>query len=201
MQHDRRTEHRIASHNDEKAPFRSQHFPSENPCGPFGRAVAFADVNAVQYGKPLLPVGIRSCGAQDEGHRRKMERIGMRKAVRTGAWLPQGTCDRRPSSLNSSIMKFKAVPENMLERIALRLDPAPMPLVDTQAAYTTARAVMAASNTGVFEALGKERLSARTGRKPNMLFYLGPHAYPPFTRQGPGQGDADREGDHPARPS
>ncbi len=51
-------------------------------------------------------------------------------------------------------MKLKAVPENPLERIALWLNLAPMPLVDTQAAYTLARAVMAASNTGVFEALG-----------------------------------------------
>ncbi len=52
-------------------------------------------------------------------------------------------------------MKLKIVPENFLERIALRLNLAPTPLVDTQVAFNAARAIMAAADTGIFEALGK----------------------------------------------
>ena len=52
-------------------------------------------------------------------------------------------------------MKLKIAPENFLERIALRLNLAPTPLVDTQVAFNAARAIMAAADTGMFEALGK----------------------------------------------
>jgi 2-polyprenyl-3-methyl-5-hydroxy-6-metoxy-1,4-benzoquinol methylase len=55
-----------------------------------------------------------------------------------------------------ALMKFKIIPENLLERIALWANLAPTPLVETQAAFTMARAIMAASNTGVLEALGKQ---------------------------------------------
>jgi 2-polyprenyl-3-methyl-5-hydroxy-6-metoxy-1,4-benzoquinol methylase len=52
-------------------------------------------------------------------------------------------------------MKLKIVPENFLERVALRLNLAPTPLVDTQVAFNAARAIMAAADTGIFEAIGK----------------------------------------------
>ena len=56
-------------------------------------------------------------------------------------------------------MKLKIVPENLLERVALRLNLAPTPLVDTQVAFNSARAIMAASALGIFEALGKNSRS------------------------------------------
>lgn len=52
-------------------------------------------------------------------------------------------------------MKIKTVPENFTERIALKLNLAPLPLVDTQVAFNAARAIMAAADTGIFEAFGK----------------------------------------------
>lgn len=52
-------------------------------------------------------------------------------------------------------MKLTISPQNILERIALLLNLAPTPLVDTQIAYTSARAIMAAADTGLFQALGK----------------------------------------------
>jgi 2-polyprenyl-3-methyl-5-hydroxy-6-metoxy-1,4-benzoquinol methylase len=57
-------------------------------------------------------------------------------------------------------MKLKVVPENLLERIALRLNLAPMPLVDTQVAFNSARAIMAGAETGVYQALGKNEKTA-----------------------------------------
>jgi 2-polyprenyl-3-methyl-5-hydroxy-6-metoxy-1,4-benzoquinol methylase len=52
-------------------------------------------------------------------------------------------------------MKFKIVPENLIERIALLFNLAPTPLIDTQVSFNSARAIMAASNLGIFEAIGK----------------------------------------------
>ena len=57
-------------------------------------------------------------------------------------------------------MKLTLAPENLLERIALAFNLAPTPMIDTQIAFTAARAIMAATETGVFEALGKERRTA-----------------------------------------
>lgn len=54
-------------------------------------------------------------------------------------------------------MRIKIVPENLAERIALAFNLAPVPLLDTQVAFTAARAIMAAADTGIFEALGKGR--------------------------------------------
>ena len=54
------------------------------------------------------------------------------------------------------IMKLKSVPENALEWVALTFNLAPTPMFDTQIAFTSARAIMAASELGLFEALGKE---------------------------------------------
>jgi len=56
-------------------------------------------------------------------------------------------------------MKLKAVPENLLERVALALNLAPTPMFDTQIAFTSARAIMAAAELDIFETLGK---SSRT---------------------------------------
>ncbi len=53
-------------------------------------------------------------------------------------------------------MKFKLSSENFMERVAIMLNLAPIPLIDTQIAFNRARAIMAAADTGIFEALGKE---------------------------------------------
>jgi 2-polyprenyl-3-methyl-5-hydroxy-6-metoxy-1,4-benzoquinol methylase len=52
-------------------------------------------------------------------------------------------------------MKLKARPENIIEQIALVFNLAPLPLLHTQVAFNAARAIMAAAETGVFDALGK----------------------------------------------
>jgi 2-polyprenyl-3-methyl-5-hydroxy-6-metoxy-1,4-benzoquinol methylase len=60
-----------------------------------------------------------------------------------------------------SNMKLKATPENLLERMALTFNLAPIPLVDTQVAFNSARTIMAAAETGVYEALGKTSKTAQ----------------------------------------
>src|SRR4030095_12719189 len=57
-------------------------------------------------------------------------------------------------------MRLRIVPENFLDRVALTFNLVPVPLGDTQIAFNTARAIMAASVLGVFEAIGKEPLTA-----------------------------------------
>ena len=57
-------------------------------------------------------------------------------------------------------MKLKAHPENPLEWIALKMNLAPTPLVDTQVAYNAARAIMAAAELGIYEALGRDQKTA-----------------------------------------
>jgi SAM-dependent methyltransferase len=52
-------------------------------------------------------------------------------------------------------MKLKIVAENPLEWLALKLNLAPTPLVDTQVAFTMARCIQAAAELGIFQALGK----------------------------------------------
>ena len=52
-------------------------------------------------------------------------------------------------------MKIKNQPENLLEWVALRANLAPTPLIDTQVAFNAARAIMAAAELGVYEAIGK----------------------------------------------
>ena len=52
-------------------------------------------------------------------------------------------------------MKIKNQPENLLEWIALKANLAPIPLVDTQVAFNAARAIMAAAELGIYEAIGK----------------------------------------------
>jgi SAM-dependent methyltransferase len=50
-------------------------------------------------------------------------------------------------------MRVVAVGESPLERIALRLNLVARPMIETQVAYTSARAIMAGSEVGVFDAL------------------------------------------------
>jgi len=57
-------------------------------------------------------------------------------------------------------MKIKLQPENLLEWIALKLNLAPTPLVDTQIAFNAARAIMAGAELGVYEAIGKKSKTA-----------------------------------------
>ena len=52
-------------------------------------------------------------------------------------------------------MKFKTSPEGLLERMALLLNLAPLPLVDTQVAFNSARAIMAGAELGIYESIGK----------------------------------------------
>ncbi len=58
---------------------------------------------------------------------------------------------------NHTLMKLKIKPENFLEWIALKFNLAPTPLVDTQVAFNAARAIMAAAELGIYEAIGKSR--------------------------------------------
>src|SRR5260370_8254863 len=57
-------------------------------------------------------------------------------------------------------MRLDAVPENLLERIALRAGVVPTPLGDTIVAMTLARTIMVATKLGVFEALAKGACTA-----------------------------------------
>ena len=57
-------------------------------------------------------------------------------------------------------MRLQIVPESLLDRVALTFNLVPVPLGDTQIAFNTARAIMAGSVLGVFDAIGKEPLTA-----------------------------------------
>ena len=57
-------------------------------------------------------------------------------------------------------MKLKTQPENPLEWVALKLNLAPTPLVDTQIAFNAARAIMAGAELGIYEAIGKKARTA-----------------------------------------
>ena len=59
-------------------------------------------------------------------------------------------------------MRIGAKPENAVERLVLRLNAAPRPLLETQMAFTLARVVMAATKLGFFDALGTGPASAKT---------------------------------------
>jgi len=56
-------------------------------------------------------------------------------------------------------MKLKITAQNPMEWVALKFNLAPTPLMDTQMALTQARAIMAAAELNIFEALGKESKS------------------------------------------
>jgi 2-polyprenyl-3-methyl-5-hydroxy-6-metoxy-1,4-benzoquinol methylase len=52
-------------------------------------------------------------------------------------------------------MKLKLQPENPLEWMALKMNLAPLPLVETQIYFTVARAIMSAAELGIYESIGK----------------------------------------------
>ncbi|KIC92030.1 class I SAM-dependent methyltransferase [Flavihumibacter sp. ZG627] len=58
-------------------------------------------------------------------------------------------------------MKYKLKAQNLLEAIAMLFNLAPRPLIDTQVAFNAARVIMAAANTGLFEAMGKTSNTAK----------------------------------------
>jgi ubiquinone/menaquinone biosynthesis C-methylase UbiE len=57
-------------------------------------------------------------------------------------------------------MKIAPVSENLLEYFALRMNLVPTPILDTQMAFTAARAIMAGAELGVFDALATGPKSA-----------------------------------------
>ena len=57
-------------------------------------------------------------------------------------------------------MKIKLKAENALEWLALKLNLAPRPLIETQMSFTAARAIMAAAALGLFEAIGTQAHTA-----------------------------------------
>src|SRR5689334_7032101 len=62
-------------------------------------------------------------------------------------------------------MKVALKAENLLEWIALKLNLAPAPLVETQMSFTAARAIMAAAELGLYEALGRAPQSAEAAAR------------------------------------
>ncbi|HET9747182.1 MAG TPA: class I SAM-dependent methyltransferase [Chitinophagaceae bacterium] len=70
-------------------------------------------------------------------------------------------------------MKIKLQPENPLEWLALKMNLAPTPLVDTQIAFNVARAIMTAAELGVFEAIGK---NSKTGEEIASICNTNAHA-------------------------
>ena len=57
-------------------------------------------------------------------------------------------------------MKIQLKAENVLEWLALKLNLAPRPLVDTQVFFSAARAIMVATELGIFEAIGTHTKTA-----------------------------------------
>lgn len=74
-------------------------------------------------------------------------------------------------------MKLAAVAENPLEYLALRMNLVPTPVVDTQMAFTVARAIMAGASLGFFDALADgprttEEVAARCATHPRATTQL-----------------------------
>jgi SAM-dependent methyltransferase len=57
-------------------------------------------------------------------------------------------------------VRLDAVAESPIERVIMRTNVPPWPLLHTQMAYTLARVIMAATELGIFEALGSEPIAA-----------------------------------------
>ncbi|MFZ7170954.1 MAG: hypothetical protein ACO1G2_12340 [Bacteroidota bacterium] len=53
-------------------------------------------------------------------------------------------------------MKLKIEAQNPMEWLAIKLNLIPIPLMDTQIAFTQARAIMAAAELNIFEVIGKD---------------------------------------------
>jgi SAM-dependent methyltransferase len=74
-------------------------------------------------------------------------------------------------------MKLAPRAENTVEHIALMANLVPLPLIDTQIAFTAARAIMVAAEVGLFEALSKgdqtaEAVAAVCGTHPGATKHL-----------------------------
>jgi SAM-dependent methyltransferase len=81
------------------------------------------------------------------------------------------------SAWEKPAMKLAPRAETLVERIALMANLVPRPLLDTQIAFTTARAIMVAAEVGLFEALGKgdqtaEAVAAACGTDPKATKHL-----------------------------
>jgi 2-polyprenyl-3-methyl-5-hydroxy-6-metoxy-1,4-benzoquinol methylase len=57
-------------------------------------------------------------------------------------------------------MKIKLAAENLVEWLALKLNLAPKPLIDTQILFNSARAIMAGAELGIFDAIGTQARTA-----------------------------------------
>jgi SAM-dependent methyltransferase len=86
-------------------------------------------------------------------------------------------------------VRFGAKAENPMERLVMRLNVVPQPMIETQMAFTLARVVMAAAKLGIFEALGEAPASSaaiaqRCGTDPfateKLLFALAAAGYADF---------------------
>src|SRR6185437_12206417 len=62
---------------------------------------------------------------------------------------------RQPDAEAGARMKYGMIPEGMAERVALRMGRIPAPVIDVLYGPLQARAIMAAANVGVFDALAK----------------------------------------------
>jgi 2-polyprenyl-3-methyl-5-hydroxy-6-metoxy-1,4-benzoquinol methylase len=58
------------------------------------------------------------------------------------------------------VMKIKLQAENLVEWLALKLNLAPKPMIDTQIVFNAARAIMAGAELGIFEAIGTQARTA-----------------------------------------
>ena len=83
-------------------------------------------------------------------------------------------------------VRLGAMPENPIERVVIRLNAGPRPLIETQMAYTLARVVMAGSKLGLFEALAggpgtaatvAERCGTEAAATEKLLFALAAAGY------------------------
>jgi len=90
-------------------------------------------------------------------------------------------------------VRIGAKGENPLERLVMRLNVAPQPLIETQMAFTLARVVMAAAKLGIFEALAdgsssSASIAERCGTDPfateKLLFALAAAGYADFDGRG-----------------
>jgi SAM-dependent methyltransferase len=83
-------------------------------------------------------------------------------------------------------VRIGPIPDNLVERLVLRAGAAPLPLLETQIAYTLARVIMAGVRLGVFDALADgpgtaEEVAQRCGTDPaatgKLLFALAGAGY------------------------
>lgn len=74
-------------------------------------------------------------------------------------------------------MKLRISPDSILERVALKFNLAPTPLIDTQIYFIVARAIMTAAELNIFDSLGRDyktyqEISERAGTNPMATKHL-----------------------------